>query len=534
MINLTKLPLFGDRGSHVEILQELLKNLGFDIGNIDGDFGEKTRTAIKNYQSSKGLSSTGKVTTETLQSMNVAILDHPDPDNQINGIIYLVDTSDIEKLNWKNRGRAPYGFYYGMAILFAKMYSRLQREDSIIQEISKPLSNFEKLDALTKYRDLFDSKTLSLIQESDRLRCLYTLMFGLGMMESSGRFCCGWDRGKINGWGNKEKIILPSATNSEAGLFQTSFDVISSINSSNGKSLLKEVINNYSVKNQSLVEYFSKGVKINEKDEENYGDGPGKDFQELSKHNPAFAVEFAALALRNVTGHWNPVIKKNDSKKGLEIKKECYELLQKIQNYIDGYDFDNVEVTSKPLTPLAILTDIPNRDTLKENLLDKANLLGQREKLNEMFNRASNSKANFWAIVDFNKPSSEERLFIFDLLKCSVKKYIVTHGKNSGELYATTFSNDFDSNKSSIGLFQTGAEYKGKHGRSLFLEGLDSTNDNALERYIVIHQADYAVPNYDGTGRAGRSLGCFAVHASAINEVVESLKDGSYILAWHS
>ena len=45
---------------------------------------------------------------------------------------------------------------------------------------------------------------------------------------------------------------------------------------------------------------------------------------------------------------------------------------------------------------------------------------------------------------------------------------------------ATSFSNLPESNQSSIGLYQTGQTYTGKHGRSLRLLGLEpGFNDNS-------------------------------------------------------
>ena len=45
----------------------------------------------------------------------------------------------------------------------------------------------------------------------------------------------------------------------------------------------------------------------------------------------------------------------------------------------------------------------------------------------------------------------------------------VAHGKNSGDDLATSFSNRPNSYQSSLGLYQTGQIYSGKHGRSLRL-----------------------------------------------------------------
>jgi L,D-transpeptidase catalytic domain len=168
-----------------------------------------------------------------------------------------------------------------------------------------------------------------------------------------------------------------------------------------------------------------------------------------------------------------------------------------------------------------------------EFALSLAASIGQRDALARLFNFAPYSKANYWAVVDFNKPSSENRLFIFDLREGVVRDYLVAHGKNSGEKFANHFSNENGSNCSSLGIYNTDEEYPGKHGRSLRIDGLEATNSNARERTVVIHKADYVVPNYNGTGRAGRSEGCFAVNPAVITEVIDQLTGGSYLIAWH-
>jgi hypothetical protein len=163
-----------------------------------------------------------------------------------------------------------------------------------------------------------------------------------------------------------------------------------------------------------------------------------------------------------------------------------------------------------------------------------AEIDGQSDALESMFNRFPDSGVNYWAVVDFNQSSSVERLFIFDLNSRSVRKFLVAHGHNSGNEFATNFSNEIGSNCSSLGIYRTLDVYIGKHGNSLRIEGLDATNSNADARHVVIHKADYVVPNYKGTGRAGRSDGCFAVNPDDIEEVIECLRDGSYLNAWHS
>lgn len=139
-------------------------------------------------------------------------------------------------------------------------------------------------------------------------------------------------------------------------------------------------------------------------------------------------------------------------------------------------------------------------------------------------------------VIDFSKPSREKRLWVFDLKKRKVLfEEWVTHGKKSGEDMATAFSNRMNSHQSSLGLFQTGSTYNGKHGRSLRLLGLEpGFNDNSLDRAIVMHSASYASPGVvPGLGRLGRSLGCPALRPEVAQKVISTVQEGSYLFAYY-
>lgn len=146
------------------------------------------------------------------------------------------------------------------------------------------------------------------------------------------------------------------------------------------------------------------------------------------------------------------------------------------------------------------------------------------------------SPAQRLAVIDFSLPSSERRLWIFDLQrKRLLLEEFVAHGQKSGENHATRFSNILGSHQSSIGLFRTAESYNGKHGYSLRMDGLEpGVNDLARERAIVIHPADYVNPDWIATqGRIGRSQGCPAVRPEVAQMVVDSLKGGQFMFSWY-
>lgn len=142
------------------------------------------------------------------------------------------------------------------------------------------------------------------------------------------------------------------------------------------------------------------------------------------------------------------------------------------------------------------------------------------------------SSPRYYAIVDFDQPSTAKRLFVFDTVEKKVDAYYVAHGRASGENMAERFSNQNHSNSSSLGIYRTLGEYNGQHGRSLRLEGLEASNSNVLSRGVVMHTADYVSESFiRQTGRLGRSEGCFAVERSVGDTLINELKNGTYIIA---
>lgn len=139
------------------------------------------------------------------------------------------------------------------------------------------------------------------------------------------------------------------------------------------------------------------------------------------------------------------------------------------------------------------------------------------------------------SIVDFSLPSSKKRLFIVDLKKKEVVyNTYVAHGRNSGKEMASQFSNQPESNKSSLGLYVTGSTYIGKHGFSLHLLGQEKgINDNANSRAIVMHSAAYvSEAAIRMQGFIGRSLGCPALPENLHKPIIQRIKNGSCLFLY--
>lgn len=140
------------------------------------------------------------------------------------------------------------------------------------------------------------------------------------------------------------------------------------------------------------------------------------------------------------------------------------------------------------------------------------------------------------AVIDYSLPSTEQRLWVFDLKRRKLLFHeLVAHGRNSGENMATLFSNQNESFATSLGLFRTQESYLGQNGYSLRMEGLEpGFNDNAFDRAIVIHGAPYVSPVLARiNGRIGRSLGCPAVRPAIARRLIDSMKDGQLLFSYY-
>lgn len=150
------------------------------------------------------------------------------------------------------------------------------------------------------------------------------------------------------------------------------------------------------------------------------------------------------------------------------------------------------------------------------------------------YNQIEQKRKQILTLIDFTKASTEKRLFVFDMQeKRMLYSSVVSHGRNSGENYATSFSNEVGSYKSSLGFYLTENTYQGKNGYSLILDGLEKgINDKARERAIVVHGAAYANPSVISSGRLGRSFGCPALPTTLTKPIINTIKDGSVVFIY--
>lgn len=186
-----------------------------------------------------------------------------------------------------------------------------------------------------------------------------------------------------------------------------------------------------------------------------------------------------------------------------------------LSEYIDRVYVQN-ELEAKGLSKSVFLNGVVGFENLKRD-----DLVGDKQVL---------------AILDFTQSSNNKRFYFFDLAnEVLIHQTYGTHGKNSGEEYATIFSNQPETHMSSIGLYTTFDDsYIGSNGHSLRLNGHDvGFNDNAYERAIVLHGAPYATAEHIAKyGRLGRSWGCPAVPDDEVDDIIELIKEKSVLFIY--
>ena len=144
-------------------------------------------------------------------------------------------------------------------------------------------------------------------------------------------------------------------------------------------------------------------------------------------------------------------------------------------------------------------------------------------------------KKDIVGIADFGVHSAEKRFHFVNLDREEVQSFHVSHGAGSDpehDGWLNNYSNVEGSNATSKGAYITWEWYVGRYGTSVRLGGLDSTNDAALRRYIVMHRAKYAEPTHvTRWGRLGRSNGCFALGEEQFRIALLNLSGGRLLYA---
>lgn len=237
--------------------------------------------------------------------------------------------SDVRRLDWEAfgsdeaPGNGPVGYTRGMALAYARAYRDLRsaKASAYVLEMARPVRSTRPFDALFLFRKDFAKRGMFVERGGvDTLRGLFVLLFELGLRESDGRYYLGVDTGP-----NKPKAELAhmTAETSEAGLFQSSW------NFAEENRLLQSLFKDYEKgRRPCFSKTFREGLKP--VPFENIGDGAGARFQQLAKECPGFAVEFAALSVRDDGRNYHFI-----NRHRLEIRREVADFLMEIEKVVD-------------------------------------------------------------------------------------------------------------------------------------------------------------------------------------------------------
>lgn len=111
----------------------------------------------------------------------------------------------------------------------------------------------------------------------------------------------------------------------------------------------------------------------------------------------------------------------------------------------------------------------------------------------EMFTYARNHQMDtvLFFIIDMAKPSGSKRFYVFNRTKDSILDAgLVAHGQGKELRFDPIFSNEIGSYCTSSGLYKIGNVYQGKFGLAYKLYGLEASNSNAYNRFVVLHAHD--------------------------------------------
>lgn len=232
----------------------------------------------------------------------------------INDIVDHAAASDLARVNWSGRGRAPIGYIKGMAVTYGLCLQKLAARDSAALAMVRVVDDG---------KDVFDHyaaklRSIDIVTDGapdvDRLRALFVVLTGLGMRESSGGVDIGRDTSASN----------TSADTAEAGPWQQSW----------GSRRASPEIAKLASQAQGADNFaaiFREGVKLRPGAMDNSGDedSDGWKFQQLCKTNPAFAAQVAAIGLRTLYTHWGPIVRRE-----VEVRPEADALFRQVQTIV--------------------------------------------------------------------------------------------------------------------------------------------------------------------------------------------------------
>ncbi len=228
----------------------------------------------------------------------------------------IASKSACAQTNWENRGRSPTGYIKGMTLSFVRSLCRIRTIEKPASPILRaPNSLNARKDVLAHYQDVLAQVGIAAsLPGQQPVQATYTVGMGLGMMESSGKYCEGWD---VAAGANR------ASDEAEAGLFQASY------NSVKASVELQKLYDEYR-KNpkRCLLDTFKEGASC--RATSILGSGDGAAFQEFSRKCPAFATEYAMTLIRIQRTHFGPI-----NRRTAQVVPACDAMLNTVRQLIN-------------------------------------------------------------------------------------------------------------------------------------------------------------------------------------------------------
>jgi hypothetical protein len=240
----------------------------------------------------------------------------------------IASKSPCSKHDWKNRGQAPSQYVAGMGLVYARSLCRISDADVTMASGEVEASNTLK-DGLAEYAKEFKDANMANDTPQNILRHNYVLLTGLGMRESSGKYCEGRDVSQC----------FVKAESAEAGLFQTSYGahtpIVEYLNKQYGEGKRQCLKDDFGGSNITCKIHISQNKSCPSVNSDITGTGPGADWQRMTKSCPAYAAEYAAVVIRKnggAKGEFNPIRKHQ-----AEVLPACDSMFAEIQQFIESH-----------------------------------------------------------------------------------------------------------------------------------------------------------------------------------------------------
>jgi len=190
----------------------------------------------------------------------------------------------------------------------------------------------------------------------------------------------------------------------------------------------------------------------------------------------------------------------------------------------------NLEISFKSTSfvyPEGSRVEIGVKEYPTENVLLYAIVMKEYAKKNDL-------DTTYAFISNMGMLSTKKRFFVVNLVTMEVEcSGLVSQGRGLGRTkYDKQYSNIIESKCTSLGRYKVATKYKGSYGESYRLIGLDSSNQNAVKRRIVLHEMG-CIPDDENIAPTCVSEGCPAVSPnflSGLAKIIETRKKP--VLLW--